>query len=238
MSARTIGRIVGACYLLAFVFYLAGGALVGAASGSADMLSGVLDATMPLSAGALLMLVNSVIAGVNGVLVFSLLRSRRPVSASAYLTARTIEVVVLAVGILFLLLLIPLAQEYAAAGDRASVFPALARVAEQGNYYAFHLGMLGVCAAMLVFCHAMLRERLVPAFLAVWGLGAYVLFLVGTVAELLGYKVALATSIPGGLFEVALGILLIVKGFPARPETGQGMESASAGARRDARQAG
>ena len=115
--------------------------------------------------------------------------------------------VVLAVGILFLLLLIPLAQEYAA-GGHASVFPAMARVAEQGNSYAFHFGMLAVCAAMVVFCRAMLHERLVPAFLAVWGLGGYALFMAGTIAELLG-----------GLFEVALGILLIVKGFPARPET-------------------
>ncbi|MBT2234298.1 DUF4386 domain-containing protein [Nonomuraea sp. NEAU-A123] len=219
MSARTIGRIVGACYLLAFVVYLAGGALVEAASDSADMLSGVLAAKTTLSAGALLMLANSVFDIVNGLLIFNLLRTRRPFAVTAYLTIRTIEVVVLAVGILFLLLLIPLAQEYAASG-RASVFPALARVAEQGNYYAFHFGMLAVCAAMVVFCRAMLRERLVPAFLAVWGLGGYALFMAGTIAELLGYKIALTTSIPGGLFEVALGILLIVKGFPARPETG------------------
>ena len=219
MSARTIGRLVGACYLLAFVFYFTGGALVDAASAGGDVLSGIPAATTTLSAGALLMLVNSVLDTVNGVLVFGLLRRRRPVHAIAYLTARTIEVVILTVGILFLLLLIPLAQEYAA--DRSLVLSALARVAEQGNEYAFHVGMLGVCAAMLVFCRAMLRERLVPAFLAWWGLAGYALFLAGTVAEILGYEVALMASIPGGLFEVVLGVLLVVKGFPEAGHPGE-----------------
>lgn len=35
------------------------------------------------------------------------------------------------------------------------------------------------------------------------------------ILEVLGYGLGLALWIPGGLFEVALAVLLIMKGFPA-----------------------
>ncbi|WP_188194514.1 hypothetical protein [Nonomuraea sp. SYSU D8015] len=43
----------------------------------------------------------------------------------------------------------------------------------------------------------------------------YAVLLAGTIAEILGYSAGLVPSIPGGLFEIALGILLLVKRFPA-----------------------
>jgi hypothetical protein len=34
--------------------------------------------------------------------------------------------------------------------------------------------------------------------------------------EILGHNVGVSLSIPGGLFEIAFGVLLIAKGFPAQ----------------------
>jgi len=34
--------------------------------------------------------------------------------------------------------------------------------------------------------------------------------------DILGHNVGVALSIPGGLFEIAFGVLLIAKGFPAQ----------------------
>jgi hypothetical protein len=53
----------------------------------------------------------------------------------------------------------------------------------------------------------------VPKFLAVHGLAGYAIFLAGAILEILGHA-GVALSIPGGLFEIAFGILLIAKGFP------------------------
>jgi sulfite exporter TauE/SafE len=39
--------------------------------------------------------------------------------------------------------------------------------------------------------------------------------LIGAILEILGHNVGVALSIPGGLFEIVFGILLIAKGFPA-----------------------
>ena len=57
------------------------------------------------------------------------------------------------------------------------------------------------------------RAGLVPRLLARWGLVGYALLMAGSVAELAGIHVGLALSVPGGLFEVALGIRLLTHGF-------------------------
>lgn len=225
MSTTTIGRIVGALFVLAFVAYIAGGALVDSGSGGTNVLSEVADNQMRLSAGALLMLVNSAVVAAIGVLAFPVLKRHHEISAYAYLVARTAEAVLLAVGIICLLLLIPLAQEYtdASAGD-ASVLSSLARVAQEGNHYSFQIAMISVGLGGLIFCRALFLTKLVPRFMAVWGMAGYAIFAAGATLEVLGYGVGLALSVPGGLFEIGLGVLLIAKGFPAaQSQDGEGL---------------
>ncbi|TDC82190.1 DUF4386 domain-containing protein [Micromonospora sp. KC606] len=121
----------------------------------------------------------------------------------------------LSAGIVFLLLLIPLAHEHTDAdADSRAALSALARVVVDGNHYCFQIAMVSLGLGSLLFCRVLLRARLVPRYLAGWGPVGYAIFLVGAVLELLGYRVGMALSIPGGLFEVGLGALLIVKGFP------------------------
>ncbi len=59
--------------------------------------------------------------------------------------------------------------------------------------------------------------RLIPRWLSAWGIGGYAVFLVGAVAEVLGVHIGLVCTIAGGLFEVALGFWLLVRGF--EPDT-------------------
>jgi hypothetical protein len=42
------------------------------------------------------------------------------------------------------------------------------------------------------------------------------IFLAEAILEILGHNAGVALSIPGGLFEIAFGVLLIAKGFPER----------------------
>jgi hypothetical protein len=194
MSTRAIGRTVGGLILLAYVAYIVGGAMV---DSGARALSDVV-ANRTLSAGALLMLVNSAAVVTIGVLVFPILKPHHELSAYAYLICRAIEGTMLAVGILGLLLLVPLGQE----------------VAQEGNRYAYQIGMISLGLGSLLFCRVLLRAGLVPGFMAVWGLVGYAVFLAGSMLEILGYGVGLALSVPGGLFEIALAVLLIARGFP------------------------
>jgi Domain of unknown function (DUF4386) len=70
------------------------------------------------------------------------------------------------------------------------------------------------------------RTRLIPRFLAAWGLIGYVAPATGAVLQLLGVHVSPIPSIPGGLGEVTLGGWLQVKGFQpqadAAPPVGGG----------------
>ena len=76
MSTRTTARAVGACFLLAFVFYIAGGMMVDAGSGNPAVLSKVEDHRTLIASGALLMMVNSLVIGAVGVLMFPILPRR------------------------------------------------------------------------------------------------------------------------------------------------------------------
>lgn len=81
----------------------------------------------------------------------------------------------------------------------------------------------------LLFCRVLLRARLVPRFMAVWGMVGYAIVAAGMTLEVLGYSLGLALWIPGGLFEVALAVQLSVKGFPpgqSRDRDGQPAVSA------------
>jgi hypothetical protein len=216
MTTRTTGRIVGALFLLAFVVYGGGSTLVESGSGVPAVVSDIADNQLQISAGVLMILLNSAVVASIGILAFPVLRQHHAISAYAYLITRTFEAVMLAVGAVFLLLLIPLSREYAEAGARdASVLPALARVAQEGNHNAYRFAMIFLGLGSLLFCRVLLQARLVPRFMAVWGMVGYAVVAAGMMLDVLGYSLGLAVWIPGGLFEVALGVLLIVRGFPA-----------------------
>ena len=217
MSARTTGRMIGALFLLAYLVYLAGGAMAGSGSASTVVLSHVAGHQLQISAGALLMMANSAAVIGVGVLIFPVLGRHHKNSAYGYLAAQVAQGVMLAVGIVFLLLRIPITQQYAARrpGTSTSALPALARAAQEANHYSFWIGMLAVGIGGLLLCRVLLTEGLVPRLLAVYGLAGYAIFLAGAILEILGHDVGVALSIPGGLFEIAFGVLLIAKGFPA-----------------------
>jgi hypothetical protein len=174
MSNRTKGRIVGLLFLAAFVFYGVGSALVDRPVGPA------------------LMLLNSGVVAVIGVLVFRVLRRRHLRTAATYLIARAVEATLLAVGVLLLT-----SMGLAAGNDLT---------------YQFAMLILGV--GSVPFCWVLRRDRFVPGWLAVWGMVGYGLLAASALLELSGMSVGLALTIPGGLFEVAFGLILIARGFP------------------------
>ncbi|MCL3861557.1 DUF4386 domain-containing protein [Actinotalea sp. K2] len=90
----------------------------------------------------------------------------------------------------------------------------LATWAVEANDGAYTIAMLFLGLGSLPFCRALLRSHLIPRPLALWGLLGYAVVAVGMGLELVGYGIGMAVWIPGGLFEVALGVLLVVRGFP------------------------
>jgi hypothetical protein len=160
------------------------------------------------------MLVNSAVDIGKGVLFFPILERHSKRTALTYLSAMIVEVGLLSVGALALLMIAPLAAHAADAGAiRANWASTLGSLAVDANTMAYQLGELSLAIGCIALCVLLLRARLIPRPLAIGGLVGYPLLGVGSIAEVFGLHIGLAFSIPGGLFEVALGCWLLVKGF-------------------------
>ncbi len=212
MSPKTSGRIVGAMLLLAFVLYGGGSLLALSVTGEPAVLADVIGSETRLRLGVLLMLLNSVVVVTIGVAAYPVLRRHHPLAGWVYLLTRGLEATLLAVSSVLLLSLVPLAHELDETGDPS--LAAMARIAQETSAHSYWVAMLGLSLGSLWFCRALLHGRLVPRPLAAWGVAGYVLLATGSVLELLGHRVGVLLAAPGGLFEAALGVLLLVKGFP------------------------
>ncbi len=215
---RTTARAVGVLFLAGMVVGIGGNGLIRSIVGAPDHLATVSANSRLLAIGAMLMLLAAVWDAAHGILMFPVLKRHGERIAFGYLGYRIVDAVFIGLWILFLLLQIPLGREYlnAGAADTASL-QALSAVSMQASQYAYQIAMIFVGLAGLLLCSAFYRARLVPRFVAVWGLVGYAVHLGGAVLELLGFNLGLIAVLPGGLWELFIGVWLIVKGFSAAP---------------------
>jgi hypothetical protein len=228
---RTTARIVGAVYLIGFVVGIGGNGLIQSVIGVPNHLAVVSANTMTLTIGAVLWLMAVAGDAAHGVLMFPVLKQHSERLALGYLGARIVDAVFIAVMVLFLLLQIPLASEYlkAAASD-SSFLQTLSTVSVQGSQYAYAIGMTALGLAGLLLNYAFYKFRLLPRPVAVWGFAGYAIIFGGMLSDLMGSGLGLASSIPGGLWEVFVGVWLITKGFSSPMLTRQNRDERLDGA--------
>ncbi len=222
------GRVIGALFLAGFVVYGGGFALVSSALAPPGFL-----ATMPahqatLVLGAFLMLLNMAVDLGKGVLFFPILAPHGERTALGYLVALVVQVVLLGIGAVGLLMLVPLSRHGLDAGGVGPAWAtAMGAVLIEGNAMAYQVGQatLGVGGAFM--CALLLRARLLPRPLATWGVIGYAIHVAGAVAEVFGLHISLVLLIPGGLFELALGLWLLAKGFEPRSHAGSSAHAAA-----------
>jgi len=125
---------------------------------------------------------------------------------ATYLITRALEAILLAVGVVGLVSM-----------ESAEI-----------NNLAYQCAMLALGVGSVPFCHALLRDRFVPRWLGIWGMVGYAVLAAGALLELVGLAVGLVLAIPGGLFEVALGVILMARGFPEPTRTPPAAEGSAA----------
>jgi hypothetical protein len=125
-----------------------------------------------------------------------------------------VEVVLLAIGVLSLLIIVPLAKEGADAGQASAGWAkALGSLAVQSNTMAYQIAEMMLGLGCIFLCSLLFRTRLIPRLVAMWGVIGYAILMTGSIAEIFGIHIGLIFSIPGGLFELALAFWLLIKGF-------------------------
>jgi Domain of unknown function (DUF4386) len=213
-SIQKIARAVGVLFFAGMVIGIAGNILIQSIVATAEPLVKVTANSPLLALGAVLMLLTGSWDAAHGVLMFPVLKRHSAGMAAGYLAFRIVDAVFMAVSVLFVLLQIPLASEFVKAG--AAIRPglqALGTLSMQANLYAYNIAMTFLGIAGLILCYMLLRTKLVPRVVAVWGLVGYAVILGGSVLELLGFGLNSLHTLPGGLWELFIGVWLIVKGF-------------------------
>jgi hypothetical protein len=229
-SYRTTAKIVGVIYLAGFVVGVGGTMLNMSILDAPDRLAGVAASSTLFAIGAVLWLLAVVGDAAHGILMFPILRRHSERLAVGYLGARIMDAVFVAVMALLILVQIPLAGEYVKAGPSgAPALQALSSVFMQAQQYAYHFGMLTVGFAGLMLCYSFYKARLLPRSLAVWGLVGYATILCGSVLEVVGFRLTDIHTIPGGLWEIFTGVLLIARGFSPSPVPSEPTMSPTAG---------
>jgi hypothetical protein len=182
-------------------------------------------ADMGVKFGALLEVILVVANIGTAVVLYPLVKRQNHTVALGYVTARVMESAMIAVGILSILSVVSLRQEFAGAtgADAASLVPiGSAVVAVHDWTFLLGPGFLAPLGNGILLGYLMYRSGLVPRGMAMLGLIGGPLLLVAFVGVLFGVfaqvslPVAIAT-IPEFLWELSLGIYLIVKGFLPSP---------------------
>jgi hypothetical protein len=171
------------------------GRTAGALFLAAFVLYGVGTALGPTPFGITLILLNSVAVVIIGLLIRRWLRPDDPRVAEGYLWARVAEGVLLAVGACFL------------AADRSEV-----------NDLLYAAAMIALAAGSIPMLLALARLGLIPRWFAYWGAIGYALTAIGVILDFPLPAVGILFLVPGGLFEVAFGLLLVFAGFPTQPD--------------------
>lgn len=216
-------RIMGALFLAGFVVYGSGLSLVSSLVAAPDFLNTLAPLRTLLALGAFLMLLNTAVDIAKAVLFFPILERHSKRAALTYFAAMIVQVVFLSIGVLAILLLVPLSRIAADPGATT-----LGTILVELNGTAYQVGQMTLGVGATVLCVILFRTRLVPRWISVAGLIGYPCHVLGTIAELFGVHIGLYLTMPGFLFELALPLYLLTKGFrpdayagpaPARPAT-------------------
>lgn len=183
-TRKTYSRLIGALFLAGFITYGVGFALVSSVVDAPDFLAEVSARQTTLVLGAFLMLLNTGVDLGKAVLFFPVLERHGRRTALTYLSAMVFEVVLLAFGALSLLSLVPLAHQLEAGEVTADLARSLGSLAVESNAMAYQVAQAGLAFGAVFLCVLLCRARLLPRWLAGWGLVGYVVHFLGAGAEI------------------------------------------------------
>lgn len=154
------------------------------------------------------------------VALYPVLKRRFPVLSLGFVSARVMESVFIGVGVLSVLTLVTMRQDFSGADGDDAGLPAIGHALVTLQEWTFNLGpgvVVGVGNGLLLG-YMMYKTGLVPRGMAMLGLvGGTGIVLSGTAVMFgvieAGSSVKALASIPEFFWELAFGVYLIVKGF-------------------------
>jgi uncharacterized membrane protein len=223
-SGKKTARILGVVFLLAFVTGILGIVLSGLISssftGSQKLLINVAENSMQMRVSILIDLIAAASVVALGTLLFESLKGYNRTIALLGLGLFFVEAVMLAVSRISVFSLLRLSNLYTKAtpADHA-YFKTLGSLLVGFSNSGYLILQFFFNLGGIMFYFLFYQSKLVPRFLAIWGLFAMTLSLTSCVLNILDQDAGMLFAIPNVLFEPFIGIWLIIKGFNSSPVT-------------------
>jgi hypothetical protein len=235
-SNRKSAVIIGLLFIAAAVFSVLGLISYGPILNNPEYLIQGPTSGNQIVLGAIFEMITAVTVAGTAVAFFPVLRKHNETAALGYVGGRLLEAVLIIIGLVSLLSLLTLRQEFAGgAALDASSLQIVGQSLLAVHAWAFILGpnfMLGINT--LLYSSVLYQTKLVPRALATLGLVGALSIFVAALLELFGViqqtaVFGIALAIPVAAYEMTLAIYLIVKGFkqsafaskPAKTETNE-----------------
>lgn len=214
MDTRTAERIAGALFILATATSAIGFILLEPVLDDADVLTSIATNETTVVLGAFLLLIDAIAVVAIPALLYPTLRIHSAPLARLYPGSRIVESVVLVIGVVGLLGAVSLSRDYTEGSADAASY----RVSGEALIAVYDWGvLLGVmlffALAGLLLNYLLLRARLVPIWLAVWGLIGIALLFVEGGFEAFDVDNLAILSLPFAIQEMVFAFWLIVKGL-------------------------
>lgn len=215
-SDSRIPRILGAAFFIVAITALVSEVMFSSVLGSGSMsetLVNISNNVLQMRVSILVDVVSGITIVCLGVLLFTVLKTQNKTIALAALGLYLAEGIIVAISKTNALSLIPLSQEFVAAGAPVSSnFQVLGIVLLNNVRAGYNTCMLFFSVGGLVFYALFYKSKLIPKILSVFGIVAVSLVIVGSTLAFFGIE-ELMLIIPNMLFEFTIGLWLMMIGF-------------------------
>ena len=215
-ATRKIAVTAGVVFIIATVAVLLAGMVVPDLTG-ADYLTRLSANTNQVAAGALLFLIAYFASAGIAVVMYPVMKKWNGGLALGSVIFRTIEAVFYMVGLVCLLSLLTISQRFTATGafDRTSL-QAIGELLLSLRQQAILAAVFAFCLGAFMYYTLFFQSRLIPRWLAGFGIVAILLMLAACMLALFSGNLVssyIPLAFPIFLQEMVLAVWLIVKGF-------------------------
>jgi uncharacterized protein DUF4386 len=221
-SDRKTARITGILFIIATAVSIGSAPFLTSIS-SSNYLVDVSANANQLLVGALLTFIAAIASASIAISLYPVLKKYNGSLALAAVGFRLIEGVLYVVGIVSMLGLLALSQEFVKAGAPSSSsaphFQTLGVILVAEYHWVNYVGaVLAFCLGALMYYIIFYQTKLVPRWLSGWGLGAVILTIASSLLVMFNAIGAFSTAqvvlnLPIAVQEMALAVWLIIKGF-------------------------
>jgi hypothetical protein len=219
-TSRKTARIVGALFITATGAAIVSGAFLLPILEAPDYLAKVSANESQVMIGALFYFIMAAAGAGIAIPMYPILRKHNEALALGAVAFRVIEGAIFMVGVVCVLALVTVSQEFVHAGaPDASYFQTLGELLLAGYTVAQAVvpGVFAFSLGALMYYYIFHQSKLVPRWLSVWGLVGVTLGIVNGLYDMFGgtpnETISMLLDLPIFVQEMVLAVWLIVRGF-------------------------